>query len=184
MKLPIYLYGSTVLRQPTQEIRADYPNLEKLIANMFETMYYADGVGLAAPQIGLSIRLIVLDGSDISDDFPELTGFKRTLINPRILESSEEKSVYSEGCLSLPAIHTEIERPKIIKIAYLNEHFEPQEETLDGFASRLVQHEYSHLEGGLFVDLAPAIRKKMLESKLLSLTKGKTNADYKTKVVK
>ncbi len=184
MKLPIYLYGSSVLRQPTREITADYPNLDKLIADMFETMYYADGVGLAAPQIGLSIRLIVLDGSEIADDFPELTGFKRVLINPRIIEKSTETCLYSEGCLSLPAIHTDIERPKIIKVAYLDPHFEPKEETLDGFASRLVQHEYSHLEGELFVDFAPAIRKKMLESKLLALSKGKTNAGYKTKLVK
>lgn len=184
MKLPIYVYGSSVLRKEAQPITPDYPGLEQLIKDMWETLYYADGVGLAAPQVGHSIQLIVLDGTDLNDTYPELDGFKRVLINPRILEESTETCVFSEGCLSLPKVNADIERPKRIKMAYLNEQFQPVEEWFDGFGCRIVQHEYSHLLGELFIDRAPAIRKKMLESKLQAIAKGNGRADYKTKLVK
>lgn len=184
MKLPIYLYGSTVLRTPTQEITPQYPEFEKLIQNMFETLKYADGVGLAAPQVGLPIRVFIVDGSDLAEDYPELKDFKRVFVNPRVLEESAETCIFSEGCLSVPKIHTDVERPCSVKMAYLNERFEPMEEWFHGFGCRMVQHEYAHLEGELFIDLIPPIRKKMLESKLTAIAKGKGHFDYKTKLVK
>lgn len=183
MILPIYVYGSAVLREKAQDITPDYPGLKQLIDDMWETMYYADGVGLAAPQVGLSIRLIVIDGKELADEDPSLKDFKRLLINPRILEVSPETCIYSEGCLSVPKLNADVERPKSVKLAYLNEDFQPVEETFDGFAARIVQHEYSHLEGVLFVDLVPAIRKKMLAGKLQEIAKGKSKTFYKTKVV-
>ncbi|MFY9115874.1 MAG: peptide deformylase [Bacteroidales bacterium] len=183
MILPIYIYGSTVLRQKTQDITPDYPNLEKLMEDMWETLYFADGVGLAAPQIGLSIRLFMVDGSELSEDRPELKDFKRTIINARLLETSPETVVYQEGCLSVPKLFADIERPESVKLAYLNERFEPVEEWFHGMASRMVQHEYSHLEGELFTDLATPIRKKMLQSKLQAIAKGQVKTFYKTKIV-
>ncbi|HPW79098.1 MAG: Peptide deformylase [Bacteroidetes bacterium ADurb.Bin037] len=183
MILPIYLYGSSVLRQKAQDITSDYPNLDKLIEDMWETLYFADGVGLAAPQVGLSIRLFMVDGSELSESRPELKDFKRLIINPRLIESSGETVVYQEGCLSLPKIWADIERPVSVKLAYVNRKFEPVEEWFHGMASRMVQHEYSHLEGVLFTDLAPAIRKKMLQSKLQAIARGEVETFYKTKIV-
>ncbi|HKM31686.1 MAG: peptide deformylase [Bacteroidales bacterium] len=183
MILPIYIYGSAVLRQKAKDITPDYPGLEELLKDMWETLYYADGVGLAAPQVGLSIRLFLLDGSELSEDRPELKDFKRTLINPRLLETSSETVVYQEGCLSVPNLFADIERPESVKLAYLNERFEPVEEWFYGMASRMVQHEYSHLEGELFTDLATPIRKKMLQGKLQAIAKGQVSTFYKTKIV-
>lgn len=184
MILPVYLYGSSVLRQKAQDITPDYPHLDKLIGDMWDTLYYADGVGLAAPQIGLSVRIFMVDGSELAEDRPELKDFKRLVINPRIIETSPETVVYQEGCLSLPKLWADIERPKSVKMAYLNRDFEPVEEWFHGMASRMVQHEYSHLEGELFADLAPAIRKKMLQSKLQAIARGEVKTFYKTKIVK
>jgi len=171
MILPIYIYGSTVLRQVTRDITPDYPNLESLMEDMWETLYYADGVGLAAPQIGLSIRLFMVDGSELSEDRPELKDFKRTIINARLLESSEETITLQEGCLSVPKLFADIERPTSVKLAYLNERFEPVEEWFHGMAARMVQHEYSHLEGELFTDLATPIRKKCCKANCKPLPK-------------
>ena len=184
MILPVYLYGSSVLRKKAQDITPDYPHLDKLIGDMWDTLYYADGVGLAAPQIGLSVRIFMVDGSELAEDRPELKDFKRLVINPRIIETSPETVVYQEGCLSLPKLWADIERPKSVKMAYLNRDFEPVEEWFHGMASRMVQHEYSHLEGELFTDLAPAIRKKMLQSKLQAIARGEVKTFYKTKIVK
>lgn len=182
MILPIYVYGSTVLRQKTREIDASYPELQQLIDNMFETMDNADGVGLAAPQVGLSIRLLVVDGHLLGEDQPQLATFKRVMINPVMLEESETTAQYSEGCLSIPDIHADIVRPERIKIGYYDRDFKYVEEELDGFACRMVQHEYSHLEGCMFVDLAKPIRKKMIASKLQHIAKGRAGTTYRTKL--
>ena len=182
MILPIYVYGSNVLRRRAEEISLDYPDLKGLIADMWATMNNAEGVGLAAPQLGRPIRLFIVDGVSISDDRPELKDFKRVMINPRILEQSDSKSSYSEGCLSLPDIHVDIERPSWIVVEYFDENLELKTERLEGFACRMVQHEYDHLEGVLFTDKVSAIRKKMLQSKLQSIAKGKGKAAYRTVV--
>lgn len=185
MILPIYVYGSEVLRETAKEINLDAINKEefsKLISDMFETMKNADGVGLAAPQIGKSIRLLVVDGSDYADTYSYLKGFKRAMINPVLLHESEETSVFSEGCLSIPDVHCDITRPKKIKVEYYNENYEKVVEEFDEFACRMVQHEMSHLDGVLFTDLAAPIRKKMISSRLHNISKGKVAADYKIKL--
>ena len=181
MNLPVYLYGQPVLRKVAADIEKDYPELEALIANMFDTMYHSEGVGLAAPQIGLPIRLIVLDGDPLGDDFAECSGFKRVLINPTIVSYGDEKVSYDEGCLSLPGIHEKVSRPTEITVRYLNEAFEPVEETLKGFAARIVQHEYDHLEGKVFIDHISPIRKQLIKSKLNNIVKGRVNCSYRTK---
>ena len=180
MILPIYVYGSNVLRKRAEEVSLDDPNLQQLITDLWETMHHADGVGLAAPQLGKPIRLFVVDGACISDDRPELKDFKRVMINPIIIEESVSRCSYSEGCLSLPDIHIDIERPEWMEIEYTDEFMERKRERLTGFACRMVQHEYDHLEGVLFTDKASAIRKKMLQSKLQSIAKGKRKAAYRT----
>ena len=184
MILPIYLYGQPVLREVAKDISADYPNLKELIANMFETMYNADGVGLAAPQIGLDIRLIVIDLTPLKDEYEDTGDFRRVLINPRILDYSENLVSLQEGCLSLPGIHEAVNRPDRIRIKYYDENFVEQDETLEGFQARCVQHEYDHIEGKLFIDKISPIRKQLIKSKLNNLLKGKTNCSYRVKPVK
>ncbi|MDO5571302.1 MAG: peptide deformylase [Bacteroidales bacterium] len=181
MKLSVYLYGQPVLRKVAQNIDKEYANINQIVSDMFETMYASEGVGLAAPQIGLPINLIVIDGDVLAEDFPECTGFKRTLINPTIESYGDEKVSIEEGCLSLPGIHESVSRPTSITIKYLNENFEPKEEKLSGFAARIVQHEYDHLEGKLFIDHISPIRKQLIKSKLTSIIKGKTRCSYKVK---
>ncbi|WP_085535703.1 peptide deformylase [Massilibacteroides vaginae] len=183
MILPIYLYGQPVLRGDNEEIPADYPNLKELVANMFDTMYNADGVGLAAPQVGLSIRLLVIDADILSDDFPECKDFKRAMINPRITERSEEQVSMDEGCLSFPGLHEKVSRAKSIRITYLDEEFVSHEEELHGFAARVAQHEYEHLEGGVFIDNISPIRKQLSKGKLNNIIKGTVRCAYRTKVV-
>lgn len=187
MILPVYLYGSAVLREKASEIdlkTIDREELAKLIADMYETMYNSEGVGLAAPQIGKSIRLLMVDGSDLAEVYPYLKNFKRTMINPEILERSEETCEHEEGCLSIPDIHCSVVRPKSIKVRYYNEDLEQVEEEFDRFDARMVQHELDHLEGRLFIDYATPIRKKMIGSKLHNIAKGKISTFYKTKLVK
>jgi len=181
MILPIYIYGQSVLRKETEDITEDYPNLKQLISNMYETMYDAEGVGLAAPQIGLSIRLIVIDANVMAEDYPECKDFKRVMINPYITEESEEEVSVEEGCLSLPGIHEKVSRPKKIKIEYLDENFKSCEEILDGFAARVVQHECEHLDGELFIDNITPIRKQMIKGKLGNLAKGMARCSYRVK---
>ncbi len=181
MILPVVLYGHPVLRKETKEIDEDYEGLKELIDNMWQTMYNSDGIGLAAPQIGRSIRLIVIDADPMQDEFPELKGFKKVLINPIITEFGEDEDVTHEGCLSLPGIREEVKRPSKIKVEYEDENFELIEETLEGFAARVVQHEYDHLEGTLFVDHLSPLKKRLLKGKLNAIAKGKVNVDYKIK---
>lgn len=183
MILPVYLYGQPVLRKEAEDISQDYPDLKQLIANMFETMYNADGVGLAAPQIGLSIRVLVIDANVLSEDFPECKGFKRAMINPDILEYSEEEILMEEGCLSLPGIHEKVSRAQKIHVKYLDENFTEHEEVIDGFAARVVQHECEHLEGHVFIDNISAIRRQLNKGKLNGIIKGTARCSYRAKAV-
>lgn len=184
MIFPIVLYGSPVLRNETKTVEKDYPNLQNLIEDMFETMYNADGVGLAAPQVGLSIRLVVIDASPLEEDYPECKGFKKVFINPQIVEESEEMVSYSEGCLSLPGISESVKRPAKIRIRYMNENFEQCEDIYEGFQARVVQHEYDHLQGHVFIDHISPIRRQMNRSKLSNMVKGKVRCRYRVKLVK
>ena len=181
MVLPMYIFGQPVLRKDTEEISTDYPNLQELIQNMFETLEKADGVGLAAPQVGLSIRLFIIDLNALKDDYPEYDGFQHAYINPQIIELSDETEVIEEGCLSVPGIHENVRRPKSIHVTYIDENLQPHDEWITGFAARVFQHEYDHLEGKLFVDHLSTLRKQMIKKKLLAMTKGKVNCAYKVK---
>lgn len=182
MVLPIVLYGSPVLRKKATQIDEKDENLQKLIKDMYDTMYKSDGLGLAAPQVGQSVRLFVIDTSPLKEEHPELDGFKRTFINPEIISEEGEMKLYSEGCLSLPTIREDVSRKAIVTIFYRNENWEEITETFDGVKARVVQHEYDHLEGIMFVDRLNPIKKRLLHSKLNSISKGKIKADYKTKV--
>ena len=180
MILPIYIYGSGVLREKAAEV--DLNNTEglpELIDNMYQTMRESDGVGIAAPQVGKSLRLLIVDGADLAEDMPELEGFKRVMINPVTLWESEETAEYSEGCLSVPNIHADVVRPKSIRVKYYNEKYEQVEEDFKGFACRLVQHEMDHLDGHLFIDHVSQIRKKMIQSKLNNIAAGKVRTHYR-----
>ena len=182
MILPIYLYGSQVLRIPAQEDDlSDRDGLLKLIADMIETMHNADGCGLAAPQVGISKRILVVDGNDLTDRFPELEGFHREMINPRFTFESPERCSYEEGCLSIPNVDADISRPKKIRVRYVNTGVQEVEEEFDGFAARMIQHEMDHLDGVMFVDHASPIRKKMLTGKLMNITKGNVRTRYRVK---
>lgn len=181
MILPIYTYGNPVLRKIAEPISADYPNLKELVNNMYETMYNAEGVGLAAPQIGLPIRVIVIDLAPFKEDRPELGDFKITLINPEILEESEEEIAFDEGCLSIPGISETVVRPEYIKIRYFDTDFVEHELELDDFKARVVQHEFDHLEGRLFTDRVKPLRRQLLKSKLTNIAKGRAECKYKIK---
>ena len=181
MILPIYTYGNAVLRKQAEPIAADYPELNTLITNMYDTMYKAEGVGLAAPQVGLPIRLLVIDLVAFKEDNPELGAFKVAMINPTILERSEEEVSAEEGCLSIPGIHESELRAERIKIKYQDADFKEYIEEFEGFKARVVQHEYDHLEGHLFTDRVSPIRRQLLKSRLTNIVKGKTSCDYKVK---
>ena len=182
MLLPIYLYGHPVLRAETEEITPDYPDLKKLIADMWETMYNSEGVGLAAPQIGRSIRLIVLDGSVLGDDFPECKDSKMVLINPEldVIEDMDPVS-RAEGCLSIPGLSENVKRVEHVRLNWLDEDFVEHEKEFTGFLSRIIQHEFDHLEGEVYTDHISPIRKQLVRSKLSNIAKGKVRCDYRTK---
>lgn len=187
MILPIYLYGWPLLRKKSEDITPDYPGLQQLVADMFETMYAADGVGLAAPQIGLSLRLIVIDGTAMAkDDHPEesLHGFRKVLVNPVIRARGGDEWSDSEGCLSLPKVREIVKRPQWIDIDYFDEHFQACSEHYDGMPARIIQHEYDHLEGSLFIDKISPLRRKLIAGKLVAVSKGKMESKYKTKIFK
>ena len=181
MIYPIVIFGSEVLRKPSAEITADYPDLGKLIEDMFLTMDAADGCGLAAPQIGKNIRLFVVDCSAMADEDPKCEGFRKAFINPTIYEASEETILWNEGCLSVPGLHEDVRRPEVIRMRYFDENFVEHDEEFDGFRARAIQHEYDHLEGKLFVDRLSPLRRQLLKSKLLGMSKGKYRCAYKTK---
>ncbi|MDD2474763.1 MAG: peptide deformylase [Dysgonamonadaceae bacterium] len=182
MILPIYIYGHPVLRKVTTDINSSYPNLKELIDNMFETMYNAEGVGLAAPQVGLEDRIFVIDLSPLADeDHPEFKDLKKAFVNARITKRTGEMSSYEEGCLSIPGINENVPRQDEIEIEYLDEYLEPHTETYTGFTARVIQHEYDHIEGILFIDHISAIRKRLIKSKLANMTKGKVNCHYRVR---
>src|SRR5690606_26429332 len=181
MKLPIIAYGDPILRRKAAEINSDYPNLEQLIADMFETMYNAHGVGLAAPQVGLSIRLFVIDATPFAEDDEKLKDFKKVFINAQILSEEGEKWDFNEGCLSIPDIREDIGRNPVITISYCDENWKQHTETYTGLAARIIQHEYDHIEGKLFTDKLSPLRKAMLKNRLDAISKGMVKVDYKMK---
>lgn len=182
MILPIYVYGSQVLRQKAAV--ADLSEIEQirnLINDMVETMHHADGCGLAAPQVGVSKRILVVDGNELAERWPELKGFHREMINPEFTYESEETSTFEEGCLSIPGVDAEVVRPKVVKVKYVNAGLEEIEEEFDNFAARMIQHEMDHLDGVMFVDHASPIRRKMISGKLFNIARGKTRTSYRIK---
>lgn len=181
MILPMYLYGQSVLRKVAEPIDKDYPELQTLIDNMFETMYKSDGVGLAAPQIGLGIRVVVIDASPMADEEPSLANSKMALINPHIESFEGDNVSMEEGCLSLPGIHESVTRKNTIHITYMDENFVAHDEVISGYLARVIQHEYDHLEGHVFTDRISPIRRQLITNKLQNIAKGKVNCNYKTK---
>jgi len=181
MTLPIYLYGHPILRKETKDIPSDYPDLHTLLDNMYETMYGADGVGLAAPQIGLDDRILVVDLNSCKKDDPSCSGFKKVFINARITERDGEEASMEEGCLSVPNIHEKVPRLNRIRIQYLDENLQPHDEVYEGYKARVIQHEYDHLDGILFIDRIAGIRKQLIRSRLNKITTGNMNCSYKVK---
>lgn len=185
MILPIVAYGDPILKQRAKEIGSSSKDFEILLKNMWETMYAANGVGLAAPQVGKSLRLFIVDGSPFSAEASlteheknELKVFKKVFINPKILQKSDDLENFNEGCLSIPDVRGDVIRPTSIKIKYQNQYFKEITEHISGLPSRIVQHEYDHLEGILFTDKLSALKKKLLKNKLLKISRGNINVDY------
>lgn len=181
MIYPIYVYGMPVLRKVAKDIDEDYEGLDQLIEDMYETMYNAEGLGLAAPQIGLPIRLIVIDGSRAGGDEEEseLKDFKKILINAHIVEETGEPWEFNEGCLSIPAVREDVKRPPDLILRYQDENFVQHEEKFEGIKARVIQHEMDHINGILFTDRISPLRKRLLNSKLKAISKGNTEATYK-----
>jgi peptide deformylase len=188
MIYPIVAYGDPVLRKKAQDIKADYPNLTALIDDMFETMYAASGIGLAAPQIGKSIRLFIVDATPFEDDedLSEadrtlLSQFKKVFINAQIVQERGDEWVFNEGCLSIPDVREDVFRKDEITIKYWDTDFKEQEEVFSGIAARIIQHEYDHIDGILFTDHLSALKKRMIKGKLTQISKGLVRADYRMK---
>lgn len=181
MKLPIYLYGHPVLRQEAEPITADNGELKKLVDDMFETMYAAEGCGLAAPQIGKSIRLVVIDADVLGDEYPECKGRKFALVNPKVTVLAGEEVGRNEGCLSLPGLSENVNRVEHIHLKWLDEDMKPHEEEMSGFLARIVQHECDHLDGKVYMDHVSTGRRLLLRGKLRNLVEGKVRCDYKVK---
>ncbi len=187
MILPIVAYGANILRKKTADIIQGYPGLDKLIADMWETMYYSNGVGLAAPQVNKDIRLFVMDSSQIfahqeedeKGQYPDEPGIKKVFINAHVKNLDGQEWCYNEGCLSIPKIREDIFRPDTITLEYLDENFVPHTETFNGITGRIIQHEYDHIEGKLFIDYLKPLKRKMLQGKLNDISKGKIKVDYK-----
>lgn len=181
MILPIYAYGQPVLKKNCEPINKDYPELETLIANMWETMYNAEGVGLAAPQIGLPIRMFVIDTVQSMEEGEEDKGIKKVFINAKKIKEGGEPWDYEEGCLSIPNIRGDVSRPAVLRLRYMDENFEEHEEVFDGINARVIQHEYDHIEGILFTQLLKPLKKKLIKRKLDKIAKGRTDASYRLK---
>ena len=184
MILPIYTYGQQVLREESEPVDKDYPGLSQLIDDMFETMNKADGIGLAAPQVGLPIRLFVADADAIAKDHPECKDFKRVMINPEIIEKDDKLVSLEEGCLSFPGIHEKVPRSSTIKVRYEDKDRILKEEILEGFAARVIQHEYEHLDGNVFIDSISPIRRQLNKGKLNNIIKGTAKCSYRVKAAK
>lgn len=183
MLLPIHGYGLPVLKKMCAEIDKDYPDLEKLISDMWDTMYYAEGVGLAAPQIGKAIRIFLVDTVQVKKEAKKGEGIKQVFINAEMVEETGEDWAYEEGCLSIPDVHGDVERKNTIHIRYQDENFETHEKTFSGMDARVIQHEYDHIDGILFTELLKPIRKRLLKKKLENIRKGKITVSYKMKFV-
>ena len=182
MILPVYLYGHPVIRKVAEPIDAQYPDLQKLIADMYETMYASDGIGLAAPQIGRSIKLIVIDVDALGDVHPELAGVKMTLINPTIeVVEDGKKCTSEEGCLSVPGIHESVTRIEKVHMHWYDENFNEHDDVIEGYLARVIQHEYDHLMGKVFIDHISPIRKQLIKAKVGNIIKGKVNCGYRVK---
>jgi len=187
MILPIVAYGHPVLRKVCEDITPEYPDLDKLIANMWETMYASSGVGLAAPQINRPIRLFVIDSEQIinnleedeKDEYPGDAGVKRVFINAHIVATSGDEWPYNEGCLSIPKVREDVYRPETVTIRYVDENFQPHEDTFTGVTARVIFHEYDHIDGKLFIDHLKPLKRRMIKSKLDDISKGKIRVDYK-----
>jgi peptide deformylase len=184
MIYPIVIYGSPVLRKVAVDIDKDYPNLNKFIEDMWETMYVSDGVGLAAPQVGKSVRLFVIDGSPFIEDEPNLKDFKKLFLNAKITDTSEEEIGMNEGCLSIPLLREDVNRPVKIRIEYYDENFDFHDEWFEGMMARVIQHEYDHLQGIMFTDKVAPIKKRLIKGKLQAISKGKFSVDYKVRLPK
>ena len=178
MKLPVYLYGHPVLRNQSEPVGQDYPELKKLVADMFETMYASEGVGLAAPQIGRNIDMVVIDADPVSDTFPECKMF---ISNPELEILDGEKVSRPEGCLSLPGLSEDVKRVEHIRLKWVDEDFVAHEEEISGFLARIVQHEIDHLDGNLYIDHISPLRKQFIRGKLHNIIEGKTRCDYPAK---
>ena len=187
MQLPIIAYGTPILRKVAKDIDADYPDLKKLLEDMWETLAASNGVGLAAPQINRDIRLFIVDSALIfegqdpeqEDEFPDAPGIKKVFINAKIKKLEGEPWPYNEGCLSIPKINEDVLRPETVQIEYLDENFQPHTETYNGITARIIQHEYDHIEGKLFIDYLKPLKKKLLQRKLTDISKGKIQVGYK-----
>lgn len=192
MILPIVAYGAPILRKVSQEISPDYPQLDKLLEDMWETMYASNGVGLAAPQINRDIRLFVMDSEQIfgnlDDDemgkYPDEPGIKKVFINARIVNKEGDEWAYNEGCLSIPKIREDVYRPETVTLNYMDENFNSHQHTFNGITARVILHEYDHIEGKLFIDYIKPLKRKLLQRKLSDISKGKIKVDYKMMIVK
>jgi peptide deformylase len=187
MILPIVAYGHPVLRKMCEDITPDYPQLQQLLANMWETMYGSNGVGLAAPQINRPIRLFVVDSEQIIEnleedekkDYPGDNGVKQVFINAHIVETDGDEWAYTEGCLSIPKIREDVYRPESVRLRYVDENFQPHEKTFTGITARVIFHEYDHIDGKLFIDHLKPLKRRMIKGKLEDISKGKIGVDYK-----
>jgi len=186
MILPVVAYGDPVLKKVAKEVTSEYPNFEQFMSDMWETMYNANGVGLAAPQVGRSIRIFIVDASPFAKDEDHsleeqktLENFKKAFINPTILEETGVEWAFNEGCLSIPDVREDVYRKETIKIQYFDENFKKHIETYSGLAARIIQHEYDHIEGILFTDKLSSLKKRIIKGKLTNISKGKVNADYR-----
>ena len=185
MILPIYIYGQPVLRKEAQDIPKDYPQLDEFLQNMFETLDASEGIGLAAPQVGQSIRVVVIDLDVLAEDMPQYKGFRKAFINPHIIEKDESQTDTSEeGCLSLPGIHEKVVRPTRIHVTYEDAYRQEHDEWVDGYLARVMQHEFDHLDAHMFIDHISPLRKQLIKSKLKNLTLGRYKCSYRTKPVR
>ena len=182
MILPIYAYGQPVLRKVAKDIPTDYEGLESFIQDMYDTLADSEGIGLAAPQVGKDIRVVVIDLDVISDDLPEYKGYKKAFINPHIVEADDSKTeTMEEGCLSVPGIHEKVTRPTKIRVTYLDEKLQEHDEWVEGYLARVMQHEFDHLEGKVFTDRISPFRKQIIQSKLKAIVSGRFRCGYRTK---
>ncbi|AUC78107.1 peptide deformylase [Nonlabens sp. MB-3u-79] len=186
MILPVVAYGDPVLRKKAKDITPEHPQFKEILENMWETMYNASGVGLAAPQVGLPIRLFLVDTTPFADDSEltkeeseQLVGFKKAFINAEIIEENGEEWAFNEGCLSIPNVREDVYRQEEVVIRYLDENFEGQTDTYQGLIARVIQHEYDHIEGILFTDKISSLKKRLIKGRLSNISKGKTNVDYR-----